>query len=333
MQKFDFKFINAHLDGPERQLIEFIAPITEEDSKIFDEFTTPSTENTSEDLNCNFEDSFEYIRMYFNSGRFQGFKYYDQDNLLFFASEKKNKPHFKVFKPLGSNPGNALVELINFLSKISKYPIQFTCLSNDQIKVLKTNTKLKIRNIKEFNYYIYDLASLGDLHGNRWKNVRQKIRAFNREYPKLKFERLSTMNYNETIHFIGSWRKQLLDQRGYSYSNLEKNKFAAKFYSDNSDFKNIWAMVYKLSGRLVAFQLLYRLGANSAAHAIGLADTEIRNLSEFTQMHIWSEVKRAGIRYINDGASWRIGLEKYKQKFNPISCQKIFECKIRGSGL
>jgi len=145
----------------------------------------------------------------------------------------------------------------------------------------------------------------------------------------LKPERLNDENLNDVVHFIGAWRRQLISKKGISYSNLEKNRDAVKYYSYKNDFDNIWSTVYRLGGRVVAVQLLYRLNKNSAAHAIGLADNSITGLSEATQIDIWQKLNEGGIRYINDGPSWRQGLDRYKKKFNPISAQKLFECKIQ----
>jgi hypothetical protein len=221
-----------------------------------------------------------------------------------------------------------LPELIKLLSNFTNYPIHLVCLDKNGIKEIKEMKSLIIKNIKEFNYYIYDLDLLNELKGNRWKNVRQKIGNFYKNHPKLKPERLSMENCDNALHFIGNWRRELLNKRGHSYANLEKNKFAAQYYSDKNDFENIWGTVYKLRGRVVAVQLLYRLGEDSAAHAIGIADTEFPGLAETTQIDIWKQVHDCGIRYINDGASWRPGLDRYKRKFNPIGAQRVFECKL-----
>ncbi|MFW9874769.1 MAG: phosphatidylglycerol lysyltransferase domain-containing protein [Candidatus Thorarchaeota archaeon] len=234
-----------------------------------------------------------------------------------------------MLRPLGKGALDKLPDVIAVLNSNSTEHIQIVCLNNEDLKVLKKNKRLEIKSIKEFNYFIYDLDTMNDLRGVKWKNVRQKISTFRKNHPKLKIEHLSKNNYEDVIHFIGAWRRTLLSKRGLSYSNLEKNKFAAKYYSDKNDFKNIWSTVYRLSKRVVAFQLLYRLGPNSAAHAIGLADTSIPGLSETTQINIWEQLQDQRIRYINDGPSWRVGLDRYKRKFNPISAQKVFECKLK----
>lgn len=323
--------IFSEIGSDKKLLTKFISPITDDDEKLIKLFFKPSCPQATSDSLLNFEDSFEYIRMYFNSGRYQGFKYYDDESLLVFALENKKKPHFKLFKPLGENVNRKLSNIIAGLSKVTKYPIQMVCLNNGNLKALRKDRQIEVKNIKEFSYYIYDLEKLDNLKGSHWKNVRQKIATFNRNYPKLKAERLSIENSDDTVHFIGAWRRYLLSKRQFSYVNLEKNKFAAKYYADKNDYHNIWATVYKLRGRIVAFQLIYRLGTDTAAHAIGLADTEIKGLSEFSQMHIWNELASTGIRYINDGPSWRPGLDRYKRKFNPSATQQVFECKVKSS--
>jgi hypothetical protein len=305
-----------------------LSNLDSKDQELLESYLTPPDIRSTETMNINFEDSFEYIRMYFNSGRYQGFKFYDGDDLIILTLEKKKKAHFKVFKPLGNTAVHKLPILLNTLSTATQYGIHQVCLNNTDLQSLKDESNIKIRGIKEFSYYLYDLDTLNDLRGNQWKNVRQRITSFEGKQSKLKVEHLSTENCNDVVHFIGEWRRQLMKDRGYSYSNLEKNKAAAKYYSGKNDFKNVWAMVYRLQGRVVAFQMLYRLGESAAAHAIGLADTTINGLSEYTQIHIWKELRECGIRFINDGSSWRPGVEKYKKKFNPIKIQQVFECKI-----
>jgi hypothetical protein len=327
----DFDKIFTKMDENYHELITLITPITDSDIELFKTFCKPPVTKPINKFRLNFEDSFEYIRMYFNSGRFSGFKFYDNKNLIIFAIEKKKKLHFKVLKPFGPNSMQKLVDIIKVLSSQTKFPVQVVCLNNDQLKALKSSSELTLANIKEFNYYIYDLKILNDLHGNRWKNVRQKITAFNRNYPKtkLKIEPLNLDNCRETVHFIGSWRRELLARRGLSYANLEKNKFAAQYFANKNDFDHIWSTVYRLRGSVVAFQLLYRLGPTAAGHAIGLADTNIKGLAEATQVDIWKQVYNCGIRFINDGPSWRPGLERYKKKFNPLLIQKVYQCKVK----
>ena len=313
----------------DHEITKFISPITNADQDLYESYIQQPEDQTIKERTLNFENSFEYIRMYFNSGRYRGFKYHDGAHLIVFALEEKKKPRFKLFKPLGKGAFTKLPEIVSMLCQITDYPLQTVCLGNNDLSELKKLNSIQVKTVKEFNYYTYDLETMGDLVGNKWKNVRQKVAAFRKNHPKLKMERLGGNNYEAVIHFIGAWRRQLLSARRLSYSNLEKNKFAARYYSNKNDFEQIWATVYRHSGRVVGFQLLYRLGVDCAAHAIGLTDTTLPGLSETAQVDTWRQVQRSGVRFINDGASWRPGLDRYKRKFNPVGVQRVFECKIR----
>lgn len=329
MQKNIVKDFNVYIHQENKELANEITALDNDDSILFKSFMKQGENDHNKNLQIKFENSFEYIRIYFNVGRYIGFKFHDGENLIIFAIEKKKRPKVKMFKPLGPNFEKVLSDLISLLNSYTNSPIQMVCLDSQMLKRIKKRPELVVKNIKEFNYYIYDLSTLNNLKGNAWKNVRQKISTFEKNNPKLKTERLTSENLNDVIHFIGTWRRQLISKRGISYSNIEKNKDAANYYSNNNDLENIWAMVLRLSGRVVALQLLYRLNENSAAHAIGLADNSVKGLSEFTQIDIWQRLINQGIKYINDGPSWRLGLERYKRKFNPISAQKVYECKIQ----
>ena len=178
------------LEKTQNKIIEFLSPITEKDKDPYLSFI----EKPKSELSNKFEDSFEYIRMYFNSGRYQGFKYYDNEDLIIFALEKKKKTHFKIFKPIGEGAFQKLPYVVAALNSISPEYIQTVCLDNEDLKALKKNKRLEIKNIKEFNYWIYDLETLNDLRGIKWKNVRQKISAFSKNHQKLKIERLNKSN-------------------------------------------------------------------------------------------------------------------------------------------
>ena len=55
-----------------------ISRITEKDRNLYEEHLTRSYQDLPSDVPIsNYENSFEYIRMYFNLGKFQGYKFCD----------------------------------------------------------------------------------------------------------------------------------------------------------------------------------------------------------------------------------------------------------------
>jgi hypothetical protein len=310
--------------------LEKASRINEKDRTLFEKYIgyTPP-----EEPGINYENSFEYVQMYFNLGKFQGYKYLDKNCLIFFSmiGTKKN-PHFKIFKPLGKDTKSAvevLIELIQALNQVTSNPITLTCLTNEHLKEIKK--QIEIKKVKNFEYYLYDLEEISELKGTKWKNVRHKINSFQKSHPKVRIEDLDETNSKKALHFISTWRKEAA-AKGFSYIDVDKNKTGARYYQDKIDHKFLWAKIYYLHGKVEAYQLIYKLLTNEpaggCAHAVGMANNSVLGLSEFSQIDIWRHVKAHGIRYVNDGPSWRPGLVRYKRKFNPCGVQKVIECTV-----
>ena len=297
-----------------------IKPLAPEDEELYYSFVA------SDEASTHFEDSYEYIRLYFDSGEWQGFRFYDGKSLVFFAKagddDKPATVRYKIAKPLGAEPVAALEALVDVLKGRTENQVQVTGLPKEIANQLKGVKK------KQFRYFIYDTAEIGDLSGQKWKNVRQKLTKFEKENRSVKVEKLDADNSEKVVHLISSWRKEALTERGFSYTQVEKAKFAARYYTDKVDNKKIWAYVYFVGGRTAGFELLYRLGENFAANPIGFAEISIDGLAEYAQVHAWREVAKSGIRYVNDGPSWRRSLEAYKKKFNPTLQQLVIECYV-----
>lgn len=276
--------------------------------------------------NTNFEDSYEYIRLYFDNGEWKGYRFHDGESLVYFAmagsSRKPEAGRFKIFKPLGSEPVVKLKHLVGSLKQQSKNQVQVVCLP------AKVANKLQGLRKKQFRYLVFDVKAMEGLKGQKWKNVRQKITRFERENRSVRVETLREGNYRKVVHFVSKWRREALDTRGFSYAQVRKAKFAAKYYADKIDRQKIWGYVYFTGGKVSAFQLLYRISDNAAANPIGLSDVSIDGLAEYSQVHAWTQAQMGGIKYINDGPSWRRSLEKYKRKFNPVKEQIVIETYI-----
>lgn len=316
----------------DKKLLENITKIADQDKLRFEQYLNKPKPAKPV---INYEDSFEYIRMYFKLGKFQGYKFYDEDNLIFFARYgTAKKPHFKVFKPLGEDLTKslkALIQLVEALKNIATTPITLTCLTPTHLKELKK--RITINKINSFDYYIYDLEDLAGLKGTKWKNVRQKLNTFQKNNPKVKSAPLTPENSKKVLHFVSAWRRAAATARGFSYVDIDKNKASVRYYQDKSDVEYLWTRAYYIHGNVEAFQLLYRISTpakseRAYAHAIGMANNRISGLSEYSQVDIWRALKEEGIKYINDGPSWRPGLKRYKQKFNPCDVQKVYECNV-----
>lgn len=297
-----------------------ISPLSEAEEALFYKFNPLSKERT------NFEDSYEYIRLYFDAGEWRGSRFFDGESLLFFAragsEDKPDTVRYKIAKPLGAEPVVKLTSLVERLRGVTTQSITIVCLPAAVANQLEGFRK------KQFRYLVYETAGLADLKGQHWKSVRQKITKFKREHGQVRIEKLNESNSTKVVHLIADWRRSALHERGHSYTQIDKAKFAARYYADKIDGKNLWGNVYFIEGRAAAFQFLYRVGANAAANPIGITDISIDGLAEYSQVHSWREAAESGIKYINDGPSWRKSLEQFKRKFNPVEEQLVVECYI-----
>jgi hypothetical protein len=314
----------------EEKLADRISMITPEDRILFEKYIS---ETPTDKPGIKYENSFDYIYMYLNQGKFKGYKYMDKKTLLIFGiTGKGSKRQTKFFKPLGSDRTRSTEVLIEYVTKLKKTntkPITLACLSNERFNDIRR--KIEVKKVKHFEYFLYDLEDINELKGTRWKNVRQKINTFQNNYPKVRVEDLSETNGKKVIHFISEWRRDAA-ARGFSYIDIDKNKDTTKYYQNIIDNKNIWGRVYYLNGKVEAFQFLFKLETtpelHACGHAIGMVNNNITGLSEYTQIDVWQFVKKYGIRYINDGPSWRPGLKRYKKKFNPCGIQQVIECIV-----
>jgi hypothetical protein len=293
-------------------LNKWISKVTEDDKELFQSYVDASK--------CRFENSFEYIRLYFDNGIDVAFKYHHDESLIFFSKRGKKRLSHQIFKPLGENNIEALLALHSHLQGKSYGDVYVRDLPEDLIKGLKSHKN------RRFEQYLYDLGDLDELKGNKWRNVRQKINRFKRANKGVKIKTLDESNSKDAVHLIGAWRKQGLQKRGFSYSDVKKNLFGARYYRDKVDEEEIWSYVYYIKNKPVSFQLLYRINKGSAAHSIGISDTSFDGLSEFAQIDSWRRLKDSGIRWINDGYSWSKDLIRYKEKFNPKGKENTYWC-------
>lgn len=293
-------------------LDKYISKVTDDDRDLFESYIHPSKPR--------FENSFDFIKIYFDNGRNVAYKYCNDENLIFFSKMGKNRIRHQISKPLGEDVIDKSLSLHSHLKTVSDGDLFIRDLDEDLVR------ELDCEKIRRFEQFIYDLKEINDLKGSRWRNVRQKINRFQKDHKEVRIRKLNKDNYKDAVHLIGAWRKHGLEERGFSYSDIKKNLFTARYYSDKIDDENIWSYIYYIKSRPVSFQFLYRVSDDSAAHSIGISNIDFEGLSEFSQIDTWLMVKDCGIRLINDGYTWSNKLRTYKKKFNPMGKEIVYWC-------
>ena len=151
------------LEGAEPGLARDISPITDHDFELVKSFLKRSVDKSIKENRIKFEDSFEYIRLYFNSGGYQGYKFYDQDNdvLLLFAIEGKKRPRVKLYKPLGEGEGLLIVPCSSIHTHFMGFPIDVVYVDREQ-KVVAVDEEIvpwRFGRLRRGVHFVIELAA------------------------------------------------------------------------------------------------------------------------------------------------------------------------------
>ncbi len=298
----------------------YIEPVSDADAARYEAFIPKRTRN--------YEDSFDHIRLYFDSGRRRAYRYFDGANLVFFC-RWGHAPHYRSNRPRGPEAVPIAKQLVRYLYHFTDQPVWVRNVRGD---ALASYAPVRTRR---FQQLIFDIRPYGGeleaaLAGSALKKVREKVRRLQRHHPAIRCVLLEPALVMPSIHFIAQWRKDRLGADAHAYLDVEKSKDAVRYYgsSDGADRagREHWAYVFLDEGRVVALECLYRLGTDAAAHTVGLADRRYRGLSEYAQVVAWHHVARDGIAFVNDGPSWVASVARYKMKFRPVDAQIVYDC-------
>lgn len=211
----------------------------------------------------------------------------------------------------------------------------------------KADWKIELVKLREMNYSIYDIEHTSSLKGKKFANLRWHLNSFKESGRRV--EAVPPGDHVEEVsHLIGLWRGQAIRTRGFSYADVRSDKWAARLlcrgYGQGTkemggeiiegqiSLDDVRARVLLVDGRVAAFNLGYPLGLTRQrkifAHAVGMADISIPHLAEFAQMDMWKMVWENGYTHINDGPTWRKGLEIYKNKFQPVERKRYYWAHI-----
>jgi len=276
----------------------------------------------------------------------------ENNQLLFGSFYGKNHQSIELsfpFIPDGLQAINYLEHLFyhtEFGSLLKKENIKQILLrdcSEELVKVMTRYTEdfsFKLNSLREIYYQTYDLDQTLGKTGKNFSNLRWHLNKFHRAGHKMEVVDLADY-VKPVIHLIGSWKKNAVKKRRFSYVNLRSDKLAARLfsqvstvlqdckYSSNSvSVSDCVSRVLKVDGRIASFNFGYPLGLlqkeNVFAHAVGITDLSIPHLAEYAQYDFWKQIQKKGYSFVNDGPSWRNSLEVYKQKFRPIEKNRYY---------
>ena len=274
-----------------------------------------------------------------------------QNQFMFGSIYGKNHSNLELSFPLLHHAQSTLKLLdqlihdASFNHLLSEANITQVLLRDAPDELIQNQRSSTIKNvfeqssIKEINYQTYDMNRSLELKGKEFANLRWHLNKFQKENHTVESVFLSDY-LKAVIHLIGSWKKNAIAKRGFSFINVHSDKQAARLFStstkiETQDSKHKHPLVsdclfsvLKVDGHIRSFHLGYPLGIFSKkpvfAHAIGITDVSIPHLAEYAQYDFWKQIQKQGYRYVNDGPSWRSNLEIFKQKFRPIHRKRFY---------
>lgn len=268
------------------------------------------------------------------------FVLYNKDTVLFgsFTGRRRNNLFlsFPFFRSIDTardrlNLFLSAPELAKLLGEMNVGQILIRDIGEEFANAITTKMTDKdvfsVRSLKEIHYNIYDIQKTIEHRGRSFENLRWHLNRFARDGHRVEAAPLGEAR-SEVIHLIGEWRRRALKDRNFSYVDVASDKFGANYPGD----PQILSRVLRVDDKIAAFNLGYPIGFSREkkvfAHAIGICDLSIPGLAEFSQVDLWEKVASLGYQYINDGPSWRKGLEAYKKKFRPISSKRYYWATI-----
>lgn len=273
----------------------------------------------------------------------------ENNQLLFGSFYGKNHQSIELslpFIPDGLQAINDLAHLFyqtefgSLLKKENITKILLRDCSEELVKMMRRYTgdfSFNLNSLREIYYQTYDLNQTIRKRGKKFSNLRWHLNKFHRADHKIEVVDLADY-VKPVIHLIGSWKKDAVKKRRFSYVNLRSDKLAARLFghstnirnhsSDELSFADCLSRVLKVDGRIASFNFGYPLGIiqkeNVFAHAVGISDLSIPHLAEYAQYDFWKIIQKKGYSFVNDGPSWRNSLELYKQKFRPIAKNRYY---------
>jgi hypothetical protein len=203
----------------------------------------------------------------------------------------------------------------------------------------------QLSSLREISYKIYNVKKTLNKKGKQFANLRWHLNKFHNENHAIESVSLHD-HVKPVIHLIGSWKRNAIQKRGFSFINVRSDKQAARLFgsisinnrknfedSCRSIANDCIIRVLKIDGKIRSFNFGYPLGVyskqNVFAHAIGISDLSIPHLAEYAQYDFWKQIHKEGYGFVNDGPSWKTSLEVYKQKFRPIDKRRYYFTNLK----
>ncbi len=171
--------------------------------------------------------------------------------------------------------------------------------------------------------YVYDPAQIVAARGRRFRDVRKRVRRFERAHES-RFRVLTAWDVPDCFALLKYWRRRqgrrhpfLLDW-GYTRAALEQ----FHFWSEDV----LWGWCVEVAGQIEAFALSGKMQSDLAHFFVAKTNPDLSDLSYFLRWRVYGEL--SAYRRVNDAGDLGLsGLRQFKQKFRPVDQRRVFSAE------
>jgi len=252
-----------------------------------------------------------------------------ENNLLIIVNKSISKQENNhLILPISSSAQSITPEYLSVLAKkigIQRYWFvpedYFTKYDRESVEFF-----FNVSEQNEYDDYIYLTEDLASLKGNKFRNQRNLIHQFYKQYFENGKVEIETINYNnvyECLHFLQEWcdlRKCDLEQN----ESLACEKMATITALNNLDSLEAKGLLIRINGTVSAFGIASHLTESMGVLNFEKAFPDIKGLYQFLDNECAKRLFN-GYKYINKESDMNLAnLAQSKKSYNPVMMIKSY---------
>ncbi len=174
--------------------------------------------------------------------------------------------------------------------------------------------------------YLYDPSGVSGLEGPSFRDLRKRVRRFEREHAHV-FREMGPSDLEACENLLRIWRKEQRRRRSFlldwGYTKAGLRLVGRLCRNDLSGW------VVEVGGEVKAFALTGEMNDDLANFFVAKSDVRVRGLSEFLRWGVCREMKR--FSRVNDAGDLGLpGLRQHKRKFRPVGSEQVYSAQSGG---
>ncbi|MDD2503469.1 MAG: phosphatidylglycerol lysyltransferase domain-containing protein [Clostridia bacterium] len=242
------------------------------------------------------------------------------DHLCIIGKYRKLYPSIFVPLSIGTADYGAILPVLADYMHEKAYPLILKSVPEKEMLDIKAvlNDKVLFREDRNNSDYVYLSQELKELKGRKFRQKRNHINRFKKNYP-FEYEEMSADNLQECLLTELKW----VSERDGDRSILEEKQAIGEIIN-NFDALNVSGGVIRINGAVQAFTIGEKLNPDMAVIHIEKANTDYDGSYAIINQ-IFVSKALSDLTYINREEDMGIaGLRKAKESYNPVKMVKKY---------